>query len=117
MLEEKRRQYNKANNYKYARVRQEHLGEVIESLVPKKEHEYVLLLPLIVLVLKTLEEKVGELKGYLVTISARAPKAIKLRPSEINELIRKLNNLLISSITKEDFNRAIKRLESTVQAA
>jgi hypothetical protein len=47
LLKEKRYRYNNVNDLDYAKVKQEHLNDIIESLLLRKGHEYVLLIPLI----------------------------------------------------------------------
>jgi hypothetical protein len=44
-LKEKRYRYNNANDLNYIKVIQEHLSNVIKSLLLRKGHEYVLPIP------------------------------------------------------------------------
>jgi hypothetical protein len=115
-LEEKRHYYNKANDLDYIKVKQEHLSEVIESLMLKKEYEYALLVPLVTLVPKMLDELVKEVKGYLITIITRVIKTVKLRNNEVDELTRKLQDLKINAMTCDNLQVTVNALKSDLKS-
>jgi hypothetical protein len=113
-VEEKRRRYNEYNDPDYSKIKQAHLDEVVDDLLPKRNQEHVLPFPPPMPIPKTSGGLVEEHKGQAAPATARIPKAKQPGLSEIDKLTEEMAKLKVHAVTQDTLNSAMDNLGKTI---